>query len=132
MMTWMTWLDAQPPNSVVFLCFGSMGGFRLNQVKEFAYGLERSGYRFLWVLRVRPDKIGEFAADVENYGLVLPEGFLERTASIGRVAGWVPQFTVLSHPSVGGFVSHSGWNSTLESLWIGGQWLHGHLKLSNS
>ncbi|KAL3509553.1 hypothetical protein ACH5RR_028954 [Cinchona calisaya] len=115
----MNWLDSQPKSSVVFLCFGSMGSFKLDQVKEIADAVERSGYRFLWVLRERPPKSGEFADDFENHGLVLPEGFLDRTASIGRVVGWVPQVAVLSHPAVGGFVYHSGWNSSLESLWHG-------------
>ncbi|KAL3509544.1 hypothetical protein ACH5RR_028945 [Cinchona calisaya] len=113
------WLDGQQENSVVFLCFGSMGSFNLDQVKEIADGLERSGHRFLWVLRQAPANKGGFPGEFEDHGLVLPEGFLDRTASIGKVVGWVPQLAVLSHPAVGGFVSHCGWNSTLESIWCG-------------
>ncbi|KAG9131935.1 hypothetical protein Leryth_023249 [Lithospermum erythrorhizon] len=115
-----SWLDLQPPCSVVFLCFGSMGSFDEKQVKEIAIALERSEQRFLWALRMRP-KTGELKipADLANPEEVLPEGFLERTKDIGRVIGWAPQMTVLSHPAVGGFVSHCGWNSTLESVWSG-------------
>ncbi|XP_063945835.1 anthocyanidin 3-O-glucosyltransferase 6 [Daucus carota subsp. sativus] len=115
------WLDSQPPSSVVFLCFGSMGSFDPEQVTEIACALELSGQRFLWSLR-SPSQEKETMAlpkDYENYNGVLPEGFLERTAEIGKVIGWAPQVTVLSHPSVGGFVSHCGWNSTLESIWFG-------------
>ncbi|XP_027120058.1 anthocyanidin 3-O-glucosyltransferase 2 [Coffea arabica] len=113
------WLDDQPAKSVLFICFGSTGSFKLDQVKEIALGLEKSGYRFIWVLK-RPSaiKIG-FAGEVENHGALLPEGFLNRTASIGKVVSWVPQLAILSHPAVGGFVSHCGWNSTLESIWCG-------------
>ncbi|KAF4399855.1 putative UDP-glucose flavonoid 3-O-glucosyltransferase 3 [Cannabis sativa] len=115
-----TWLDSQPMSSVVFLCFGSMGSFDEDQVKEIAKGLEMSGVRFLWSLRKPPQK-GESIVPKEFLDLneVLPEGFLDRTAEVGKVIGWAPQVTILAHPSVGGFVSHCGWNSTLESLWFG-------------
>ncbi|XP_038900053.1 anthocyanidin 3-O-glucosyltransferase 2-like [Benincasa hispida] len=114
------WLDDQPQASVVFLCFGSMGSFDEDQVKEIARGLERSGVRFLWSLRQPPPK-GKWVppsdyADVKD---VLPEGFLDRTASVGKIIGWAPQIEILSHPNIGGFISHCGWNSTLESLWHG-------------
>lgn len=117
----MHWLDDQPPSSVVFLCFGSMGSFKEVQVKEIAHALERSGHRFLWSLRRPPEQEGMMRSpgDYENPGEVLPEGFLERTASMGKVIGWAPQVEVLSHGAVGAFVSHCGWNSILESLWCG-------------
>ncbi|PWA79737.1 UDP-glycosyltransferase 71E1 [Artemisia annua] len=116
----MTWLNNQPESSVVFLCFGSMGSFSEKQVKEIAIALERSRHRFLWSLR-RPQPEGsmEQPKEYENYEEVLPKGFIERTSSVGKVIGWAPQTAVLSHPSVGGFVSHCGWNSTLESIWCG-------------
>ncbi|KAM7517920.1 hypothetical protein LguiB_016882 [Lonicera macranthoides] len=117
----MRWLDHQPPLSVVLLCFGSMGSFDEDQVKEIAYALERSGHRFLWSLRQPSPNKGKLESPREysNPAEVLPEGFLERTASVGMVTGWVPQAEVLSHWAVGGFVSHCGWNSILESLWYG-------------
>ncbi|KAJ8770548.1 hypothetical protein K2173_018039 [Erythroxylum novogranatense] len=116
----MRWLDDQAPSSVVFLCFGSMGGFNTEQVKEIALALERSGHRFLWSLR-KPASKGTMEAptDYTNPEEALPEGFLDHTAGIGKVIGWAPQVVVLAHKAIGGFVSHCGWNSTLESLWFG-------------
>ncbi|KAF8043058.1 hypothetical protein BT93_A1412 [Corymbia citriodora subsp. variegata] len=101
------WLDEQPPSSVVFLCFGSMGSFDAYQVKEIAAGIERSEHKFLWPLRP------------ESSQAQLPDGYLERTQGRGVVCGWTPQVEVLGHVAVGGFVSHCGWNSVLESLWHG-------------
>ncbi|GKV24515.1 hypothetical protein SLEP1_g34120 [Rubroshorea leprosula] len=116
----MQWLDNQPPSSVVFLCFGSMGSFSEDQVQEIAYALEQSGHRFLWSLR-KPQPKGAMSppTDYSNFEEVLPEGFLERTAEVGKMIGWAPQVSVLAHPAIGGFVSHCGWNSTLESIWFG-------------
>ena len=45
------WLDMQPDNSVVFLSFGSLGTFPKKQLEVMAIGLEKSGQRFLWVVR---------------------------------------------------------------------------------
>nr|ANW09828.1 UDP-glycosyltransferase 16 [Carthamus tinctorius] len=115
------WLDGQPPSSVVFLCFGSMGSFEEVQVKEIAYALERSGHRFLWSLRRPPLAEKGFGnpSDYEDPRVVLPEGFMDRTVGIGKVIGWAPQVALLAHRAIGGFVSHCGWNSVLESLWFG-------------
>ncbi|KAI9110689.1 hypothetical protein K1719_018127 [Acacia pycnantha] len=117
----MEWLDDQPPLSVLFLCFGSGGYFdEQDQVTEIARALERSGVHFVWSLRKPPPK-GAFEApkDYLNVEEVLPVGFLERTAEIGRVIGWAPQSQILSNKAVGGFVSHCGWNSILESIYYG-------------
>ncbi|KAL2327494.1 LOW QUALITY PROTEIN: hypothetical protein Fmac_020921 [Flemingia macrophylla] len=115
------WLDRQPVSSVVFLCFGSMGSLKAKQVEQIAIGLERAGVRFLWALREPPKAQLEDPKDYANEGdaLPLPDGFLERTRGMGLVCGWVPQAKVLAHGSIGGFVSHCGWNSILESLWHG-------------
>ncbi|KAG9440298.1 hypothetical protein H6P81_020463 [Aristolochia fimbriata] len=115
------WLDSQPPGSVVFLCFGSMGTLPEPQVREIALGLERSGHRFLWSIRTRRSSddftVAPTEADLEGD---LPEGFVERTKDRGLVwPRWAPQTVILSHEAIGGFVSHCGWNSTLESLWFG-------------
>lgn len=113
------WLDQQPEASVVFLCFGSMGSLKPVQVKEIAHGLEQSGHRFLWSLREPGKGKLDLPGNYTNPETVLPEGFIDRTAGIGLVCGWVPQVMVLGHIAVGGFVSHCGWNSILESLWHG-------------
>ncbi|KAK1679540.1 hypothetical protein QYE76_040388 [Lolium multiflorum] len=113
------WLDAQPPASVVLLCFGSMGSHDAAQVREIAAGLQRSGHRFLWVLRGPPVAGTRHPTDA-NLDELLPEGFLEATAGRGLVwPTWAPQREILSHAAVGGFVTHCGWNSVLESLWFG-------------
>ncbi|XP_030441041.2 UDP-glycosyltransferase 88A1-like [Syzygium oleosum] len=114
----LTWLDLQPRGSVVFLCFGSLGVFSVEQLKEIATGLERSGQRFLWVVR-NPIKTMPGIPD-PDLGSLLPDGFLERTKERGLVINkWAPQVAVLSHGSVGGFVTHCGWNSVLEALCAG-------------
>ncbi|KAJ4868093.1 UDP-glycosyltransferase 71B7 [Raphanus sativus] len=114
------WLDERPAKSVVFLCFGSMGGFSEEQVREIAMALERSGHSFLWSLRrSSPNIINEHPEEFKNLEEVLPKGFLKRTQERGKVIGWAPQVAILANPAVGGFVTHCGWNSLLESLWFG-------------
>ncbi|CAH8316619.1 unnamed protein product [Eruca vesicaria subsp. sativa] len=114
------WLDKQPERSVVFLCFGSLGGFSEEQTKEIAVALDRSGYRFLWSLRrASPNILTEAPGDYANLEEILPEGFLDRTSDRGKVIGWAPQVAVLAKHAIGGFVTHCGWNSMLESLWFG-------------
>ncbi|XP_021764995.1 LOW QUALITY PROTEIN: UDP-glycosyltransferase 88A1-like [Chenopodium quinoa] len=114
------WLDSQPSKSVVYLGFGSRGMFSKEQILEIALGLETSGVRFLWTVRAPPSE--EKGANLSqppdpDLDSILPEGFLDRTKDRGHVAkSWVPQIAVLGHESVGGFVSHCGWNSTLEAV----------------
>ncbi|WZZ61046.1 hypothetical protein YC2023_061153 [Brassica napus] len=112
------WLDEQPSRSVLFLCFGSMGWFGEKQVREIAVALERSCHRFLWSLR-RPSHLGHMNGsppeEFKNLEEILPEGFLDRTAKIGKIIGWAPQTAVLGSHAIGGFVTHCGWNSILES-----------------
>ncbi|TYI48746.1 hypothetical protein E1A91_D13G268600v1 [Gossypium mustelinum] len=121
----MKWLDEQPRSSVIFLCFGSFGHFLAPQVKEIALGLEQSGYRFLWSLRVqslspRQPSRNDGSGCVHYIEDMLPEGFMERIQGKGiMIHGWAPQVKILAHEEIGGFVSHCGWNSILESLWFG-------------
>ncbi|KAL7146884.1 hypothetical protein ABFS83_06G072200 [Erythranthe nasuta] len=106
--TCMTWLDSQPPKSVIYVSFGSLAVMTNDQLLEFWYGLVNSGQKFLWV--IRPDSISGYEVPVE-----LSQGTEER----GYIVGWAPQEEVLAHRAVGGFLTHSGWNSTLESVYEG-------------
>ncbi|TKY66290.1 Hydroquinone glucosyltransferase [Spatholobus suberectus] len=113
------WLDTQPPCSVLYVSFGSGGTLSQHQINELAWGLELSCQRFLWVLRAPSDSASAAYLEAANEGPLqfLPSGFLERTKEKGLVVPlWAPQVQVLSHSSVGGFLSHCGWNSTLESV----------------
>ncbi|KAG6434801.1 hypothetical protein SASPL_106444 [Salvia splendens] len=103
----LNWLDSQEPGSVVYVNFGSITVMTPGQLTEFAWGLANSGQSFLWV--IRPDL-------VSGDNAVLAPEFLKETRGWGRMASWCPQERVLRHPAVGGFLTHSGWNSTLESL----------------
>ncbi|KAL9152399.1 hypothetical protein ABFS82_11G119700 [Erythranthe guttata] len=96
------WLDRHPTCSVIYVAFGSLAMFNKAQFQELAVGLEITEMPFLWV--VRPDN--------RNF----PEGFSERVSSRGKIVEWAPQQKILSHPSIACFVSHCGWNSTVESV----------------
>ncbi|XP_042513390.1 hydroquinone glucosyltransferase-like [Macadamia integrifolia] len=115
------WLDDQPNESVLFVSFGSAGALSPEQFTELAFGLALSEQRFLWVVRspTRKAAYANFfdAESIEDPFAFLPEGFLEGTKGIGHVLpSWAPQTQVLSHASTGGFLTHCGWNSTLESI----------------
>ncbi|XP_011076758.1 7-deoxyloganetic acid glucosyltransferase-like [Sesamum indicum] len=106
------WLDSQPPKSVIYVSFGSLAVTTSNQLMEFWHGLVNSGQRFLWV--IRPDSIAAKSWESE-----VPVELSKATKERGYIVGWTPQEEVLAHPSVGGFLTHSGWNSTLESIYEG-------------
>nr|KYP71899.1 Hydroquinone glucosyltransferase [Cajanus cajan] len=117
----LAWLDEQPRGSVLFVSFGSGGTLSSAQINELALGLESSGQRFLWVVKSPSEKAANasyFIAESEADPLhLLPEGFAERTKGRGLlVPSWAPQPQVLAHPSTGGFLTHCGWNSILESV----------------
>uniref|UniRef100_A0A453MQZ6 Glycosyltransferase n=1 Tax=Aegilops tauschii subsp. strangulata TaxID=200361 RepID=A0A453MQZ6_AEGTS len=101
------WLDGKEVGSVVYVNFGSITVMTNEQLVEFAWGLAKSGKHFLWI--IRPDLVKGDTA-------VLPPEFSVETAERGLVASWCPQQQVLNHPAVGAFLTHSGWNSTMESM----------------
>jgi coniferyl-alcohol glucosyltransferase len=117
------WLDMQPSESVIYVSFGSGGTLSYEQMTEIAWGLELSQQRFIWVVRQPSIGVADAAFftagnasgdDPLNY---LPDGFLTRTKNVGLVVPlWALQAEVLCHSSIGGFVSHCGWNSALESI----------------
>ena len=115
------WLDDQPQGSVLYVSFGSGGTLSSEQLNELALGLEMSEQRFLWVTRSPNDQVANatyFSAQSHGDPLnFLPKGFLERIKGKGVVVpNWAPQAQILSHGSTGGFLTHCGWNSTLESV----------------
>ncbi|KAH7847370.1 hypothetical protein Vadar_025310 [Vaccinium darrowii] len=112
------WLDDHPYGSVLFVSFGSLGALSSDQLTELAFGLEMSGHRFIWVVRSPSSTVPVYYFDDQIDPLAfLPEGFLDRIKGIGLVVPfWAPQAQILSHGSTGGFLTHCGWNSTLESI----------------
>ncbi|XP_065633972.1 scopoletin glucosyltransferase-like [Quercus suber] len=103
------WLSTMKLNSVIYICFGSMPNFSDSQLSELAMGLEASEQQFIWVVRK-----GKNEKEEEDW---LPKGFEKRMEGKGLIIrGWAPQVLILDHQAVGGFVTHCGWNSTLEGV----------------
>ncbi|XP_075486120.1 7-deoxyloganetic acid glucosyl transferase-like [Primulina tabacum] len=105
------WLKEQEPKSVIYVSFGSITTVTRDQLLEFWHGLVNSHKKFLWVMR--PDSITGEGADR------IPAGLEKGTKENGYMVEWAPQEEVLNHPAVGGFLTHCGWNSTLESIAAG-------------
>ncbi|XP_028783109.1 LOW QUALITY PROTEIN: scopoletin glucosyltransferase-like [Neltuma alba] len=113
------WLDSKKPNSVLYICFGSRSDFTENQLREIAMGLEASGQNFIWVVR-KSKKGNKEEGDGDQDEGWLPEGFEKRIEGKGLIIrGWAPQVLILDHEATGGFVTHCGWNSTLEGVSAG-------------
>lgn len=96
------WLNHQAPRSVLYVSLGSIARWDHKDLTEMASGLANSDQKFLWVVR---EGINVHDDDIQK-------GIEER----GCIVKWAPQKEVLAHKAVGGFWSHCGWNSTLESL----------------
>ncbi|KAA8545837.1 hypothetical protein F0562_020712 [Nyssa sinensis] len=109
----LSWLDSKKPNTVLYVCFGSVSRFSTAQLFEIAMGLEASAQQFVWV--VRKEKRNE--DEEEDW---MPKGFEKRMAGKGLIIrGWAPQLLILDHEAVGGFMTHCGWNSLLEGMTAG-------------
>lgn len=107
------WLGSKKPNSVVYVCFGTNSNFPASQLREIALGLEASGQEFIWVVKKNKN-------DDDQQEDWLPEGYEKRMEGKGLlIRGWAPQVLILEHESVGGFVTHCGWNSALEGISAG-------------
>ncbi|KAH7856559.1 hypothetical protein Vadar_002778 [Vaccinium darrowii] len=107
------WLDTKSLNSVIYACFGSLCHISCSQLIEIGLGLESSDRPFIWIIR-GADK----SAEVEKW--LEAERFEDRNKEKGLVIkGWAPQLMILLHPAVGGFLTHCGWNSTLEGVCAG-------------
>uniref|UniRef100_A0A5B6YHA7 Glycosyltransferase n=1 Tax=Davidia involucrata TaxID=16924 RepID=A0A5B6YHA7_DAVIN len=100
------WLNTKEIGSVVYVSFGSLASPGEEQMEELAWGLKSSNACFLWVVRASEES-------------KLPGSFVEETLEKGLVVNWCPQLQVLAHQAVGCFVTHCGWNSTLEALSLG-------------
>ncbi|KAL3755267.1 hypothetical protein ACJRO7_002334 [Eucalyptus globulus] len=117
----MEWLDKQATSSVMYVSFGTTTVLSDEQIREIAMGLEYSGQKFIWVLR-EADKVDIFSGGGEARIIQLPQGFEEMVAArdLGVVVrDWAPQLEILGHPAIGGFLSHCGWNSCMESISMG-------------
>ncbi|XP_022763420.1 abscisate beta-glucosyltransferase-like [Durio zibethinus] len=113
----LSWLDSKEPHSVLYISFGSLARLAPEQLLEIAYGLLASNQPFIWVVGKVFKANGK--EKLENW---LPRGFEEEMTESRKgliIRGWAPQLLILEHSSVGGFMTHCGWNSTLEGVSCG-------------
>ncbi|PQQ18458.1 crocetin glucosyltransferase chloroplastic [Prunus yedoensis var. nudiflora] len=111
--SYIEWLNSRPEGSVVYVSFGSISVLSKPQMEEIAKGLLDSGRPFLWVIREKEESNGQDKeAEKEEEKLSCREELEE----LGKIVPWCSQVEVLSSPSLGCFVTHCGWNSSLESL----------------
>ncbi|KAM0011725.1 putative UDP-glucuronosyl/UDP-glucosyltransferase [Helianthus debilis subsp. tardiflorus] len=104
------WLHSNEPNSVVYVNFGSITVMSFENLVEFGWGLVNSNHNFLWIIRTDL---------VDGKPVTLPQELEEEIKGRGFIASWCSQEEVLNHPSVGGFLTHGGWGSVIESLTAG-------------
>nr|AFJ53012.1 UDP-glycosyltransferase 1 [Linum usitatissimum] len=105
------WLNSKPSGSVLYVSFGSYAHVTKSDLVEIARGIALSGVSFLWVLR--DDIVSSNDPDP------LIAGFREEVSDRAMIVGWCNQKEVLAHTAIGGFLTHCGWNSVLESTWCG-------------
>jgi pathogen-inducible salicylic acid glucosyltransferase len=109
------WLNGKEKASVVYISFGSTPGSNLSseQMVEVAEAVLTLSKKFsvLWVVK-------------ESEEGKLPKNFIEETNNKTEeknclIVRWCSQSDVLAHEAVGCFVSHCGWNSTMEAISFG-------------
>ncbi|XP_038724544.1 UDP-glycosyltransferase 82A1 isoform X2 [Tripterygium wilfordii] len=106
-MASLKWLETQKPKSVLYISFGSwVSPIGESKVKTLALTLESLGQPFIWVLG-------------SNWRQGLPNGFIQRVSKQGKIVSWAPQVEILNHRAVGGYLTHCGWNSTMEAIQCG-------------
>lgn len=103
------WLDKRETRSVIYVSLGSIVSLSESEFLEIACGLRNTNQSFLWV--VRPGSVHG-----RDWIESLPLGFMESLEGKGKIVRWAPQLNVLAHRATGGFLTHNGWNSTLESI----------------
>ncbi|KAK8937262.1 UDP-glycosyltransferase 73C5 [Platanthera zijinensis] len=107
------WLESRDKRqgTVIFVSFGSLMLTRMRQMVEIGHGLEAAGRAFIWAVKPAEKSeegerwLSEFEKRTEGRGLV--------------IRGWAPQALILNHAAVAGFVTHCGWNSTVEAVEAG-------------
>ncbi|KAJ6851800.1 flavanone 7-O-glucoside 2''-O-beta-L-rhamnosyltransferase-like [Iris pallida] len=115
----MDFMGEKDNSSVVFASLGSEYFLSEEEMEEISMGLELSKVSFIWVIRF-PKAVGEEEEEEESVKPLIPCGFMERTRDVGLVlTGWAPQREILTHPSIGGFLSHCGWSSVMEAMRFG-------------
>ncbi|KAJ4976013.1 hypothetical protein NE237_001119 [Protea cynaroides] len=102
------WLDKKKAGSVIYVSFGSwVGPIGEEKVNELALGLEATRRPFIWVI-------------APSWRKGLPMGYLDRVTKQGnKLVSWVPQKELLQHEAVGCYLTHCGWNSTMEAIQCG-------------
>ncbi|KAG5520361.1 hypothetical protein RHGRI_033064 [Rhododendron griersonianum] len=109
----LNWLESKEPESVIYVNFGSLAVITQKQLEELGWGIVNSRHNFLWI--IRPDLV----MDDDSDSVFLPPELAMKTKERGLIAAWCPQEEVLKHRSVRAFMTHGGWNSTIESLSAG-------------
>ena len=100
----LAWLNS---SSMLYLLFGNIAIMSDQQMLEFMVALEAIRYPILMVARETNMFIED--NDLHEKITIMNNGKI-------MVVKWAPQLKVLGHPAIGGFLTHCGWNSTLEAI----------------
>lgn len=98
------WLNKQNDGSVLYISFGSwVSPIEETKVKSLALALEALAQPFIWVLGAK-------------WRSGLPAEYIKKVSPYGQIVSWAPQLKVLQHKAVKYYLTHCGWNSTLEAI----------------